>query len=117
MAKLKALGSALGRLPSSLAYMPQTEQEYDRFRGRQSWRKLYNTTRWRKLRLSIFQRDGFMCVRCRKVEASTSNLVCDHIERHSGDERLFWDESNLATMCKHCHDSAKQSEERRGGAA
>jgi 5-methylcytosine-specific restriction endonuclease McrA len=40
--------------------------------------------------------------------------VIDHIIPHRGDERLFWDESNLHAVSKAYHDSTKQSEERRG---
>lgn len=38
-------------------------------------------------------------------------LVCDHVKPHRGDERLFWDEANLQTLCKPCHDRDKQREE------
>jgi 5-methylcytosine-specific restriction protein A len=37
--------------------------------------------------------------------------LCDHIEPHRGDDRLFWDENNLQTLCKGCHDEVKQAEE------
>jgi 5-methylcytosine-specific restriction endonuclease McrA len=45
------------------------------------------------------------------VEGNTSLLVCDHIKPHRGKEELFWDEGNLQTLCKPCHDSLKQAEE------
>lgn len=77
------------------------------------WRRWYKTARWRALRLKVFLRDLFTCAnpKCMHVEGDTSLLVCDHIKPHRGDERLFWDEANLQTMCKHCHDSLKQAEE------
>jgi 5-methylcytosine-specific restriction endonuclease McrA len=46
-----------------------------------------------------------------KIEAAS---VCDHIEPHKGDPGLFWDTSNIQTLCKSCHDSLKQSMEKRG---
>ena len=40
--------------------------------------------------------------------------VVDHIVPHKGDTRLFWKESNLQSMTKHCHDKFKQSQEKGG---
>jgi hypothetical protein len=37
--------------------------------------------------------------------------VCDHRKPHRGDEHLFWDETNLQTMLKACHDGPKQRAE------
>lgn len=75
------------------------------------WRAWYKTARWQRLRWSVLVRDLFMCVRCKRVEADTSKLVADHKQPHRGDEHLFWDETNLQTLCKDCHDSVKQIEE------
>lgn len=75
------------------------------------WRRWYRTARWRALRLAVFLRDLYQCRRCGHIDGDTSKLVCDHIVPHRGDERLFWDESNLQTLCKPCHDGEKQAEE------
>ena len=77
------------------------------------WRKWYRLARWRRLRLKVFLRDLFKCQRpeCGRSYAYTSQLICDHIKPHRGDERLFWDEENLQTLCKPCHDQMKQQEE------
>lgn len=66
--------------------------------------------------MKILLRDLFTCQwrGCGRVVADTSQLVADHREPHRGDEALFWSEDNLWTLCKPCHDSAKQREERRG---
>lgn len=45
------------------------------------------------------------------VEPAT---VVDHVIPHEGDEVLFWDESNWQSLCKTCHDSAKQTLEKSG---
>ena len=113
MAKLTALKSTLDRLPSTIAFLPQDEKQADRFRNGQAWRKWYNTTRWRKLRWAVLVRDAFTCRMCGRLEGRTSQLVADHKMPHRGDERLFWDEAGLQTLCKPCHDGAKQRAERR----
>ena len=40
-------------------------------------------------------------------------MIADHIEPHKGDEAKFWN-NRLQALCKRCHDSDKQSEERTG---
>jgi 5-methylcytosine-specific restriction endonuclease McrA len=47
---------------------------------------------------------------CHHVIADTSQLVCDHVEPHRGDARRFW-AGPFQTLCKPCHDSAKQAAE------
>jgi len=73
-----------------------------------AWRSWYKTARWRRLRMEVFVRDLFKCSACPRIEADTSQLVCDHILPHRGSEALFWELNNLQTLCKRCHDGAKQ---------
>lgn len=77
------------------------------------WKRWYSTARWQALRLRVLQRDLFTCQMqgCGRLEGNTSLLVCDHRIPHRGSEKLFWDEANLWTLCKRCHDSVKQKEE------
>lgn len=39
--------------------------------------------------------------------------IADHVERHNGDPALFFS-IPLQSLCKTCHDSAKQAEELAG---
>ncbi|TPW30330.1 HNH endonuclease, partial [Martelella alba] len=39
-------------------------------------------------------------------------VVVDHIRPHRGNDDLFWDRANWQPLCRHCHNSAKQAEER-----
>ena len=116
MAKLSGLRPRLGALRSRIASVPHDRQSYDRRRDEQFWRKWYKTSRWQKLRMSVLVRDLFTCQwpDCGRIKADTSQLVADHRRPHRGDEALFWNEGNLWCLCKPCHDSAKQREERRG---
>ena len=71
------------------------------------WRHLYKTARWQRLReqqLSIQP----LCEFCLITEEVTAAEVVDHKKSHKGDERAFFDPSNLQSLCKHHHDSAKQ---------
>jgi 5-methylcytosine-specific restriction protein A len=116
--KLSNMRPGLGGLPSRFSHLPD---ERTRSRMRDAavpWRGWYKTARWRALRLAVFVRDGFKCQwrGCGRVQGDVSQLVADHVVRHRGDERLFWDMNNLQTLCKTCHDSKKQAQERRQGA-
>jgi 5-methylcytosine-specific restriction enzyme A len=65
--------------------------------------------------LVIFRRDRYTCQRpgCGRIEHDTSLLVCDHVDPHSGDLEKFW-AGPFQTLCKRCHDSDKQRDERAG---
>ena len=52
-----------------------------------------------------------MCADEGRVVAAS---VCDHVVPHKGNEALFYASDNLSSLCKHCHDRHKQSEERTG---
>lgn len=79
------------------------------------WRAWYKTKRWRDTKERVHIRDGYTCQAkgCGRVLVGKSpdddSPVCDHVRPHRGDERLFWSESNLQTLCKSpCHDRHKQ---------
>ncbi|WP_309086452.1 HNH endonuclease signature motif containing protein [Chelativorans sp.] len=113
MARLRTVGCRIGLLPSRLGLPGRDEKARTKHRdSTQPWRGWYKTARWQKLRWSVLVRDLFTCQRCGKIEVNTSRLVADHKVPHHGDERLFWDDQNLQCLCKLCHDSVKQSEER-----
>lgn len=114
--RLKALAPRIAPAKPRLAVQSHAGPERDKVRSASvPWRQWYKTARWRQLRLRVFERDLFTCQwpGCGRVTGEPSQLVCDHVRPHRGDEALFWDEGNLQTLCKPCHDSAKQREERR----
>ena len=110
MARIKPLSSPLGKLAPRVGFL-RTDPDKTR-RARHAYRAWYGTAAWQRLRWSILVRDLFTCRRCQRVEADTSRLVADHVTPHRGDAGLFWNEANLQCLCKACHDSAKQREER-----
>lgn len=115
MTKLRNIKPMVGKLPPLIRTQSGDETQRSRFRDHtQAWRRWYKTSRWQKLRWSVLVRDLFTCQMCKSIKADTSQLVGDHIKPHRGDERMFWDESNIQCVCKRCHDRDKQREERRG---
>lgn len=115
MARLRQLKPRVRQLPVRGQTQGHVVNRHRLRDATQPWRRWYKTQRWQDLRWSILVRDLFRCQRCGKTGQETSQLVADHIIPHRGDEDLFWDSGNLQCLCKPCHDSAKQREERRSG--
>ena len=114
MGKLKAVTGRLATLKPALGMLAPIERTGSQERAMFSpWRAWYNTTRWRRLRWAVLVRDAFTCQwpGCGRIEPNSSQLVADHRQPHRGDETLFWDEGNLQTLCKPCHDGRKQRAE------
>lgn len=77
---------------------------------------LYSTARWRRLRLRVLARDGCTCQMCGCLTTAGRSgpkaAEIDHKIPHKGDADRFFDEQGLQTLCKTCHSTAKQREER-----
>jgi len=75
------------------------------------WHHLYNTTLWRNIRKRQLEREP-LCRYCLARGEVTPAVICDHKVPHRGDTERFYEPSNLQSLCKRCHDSDKQREER-----
>jgi len=60
------------------------------------------SARWQRLRLEVLQDEPF-CRSCRAAGRKVLTVDIDHIRKHAGDEKLFWDRMNLQGLCKRCH--------------
>ena len=74
------------------------------------YRKLYSTKRWRRMRHEQLCEEPY----CQMGDCHEFAKVVDHIEPHRGDLKLFFDEDNLQSLCRNCHDEHKQRIESRG---
>ena len=116
MSKLKALKPSISSLSSRVRHLPQDTVIIDRAQTRDATSGWYKLARWKRLRWATFVRDKFECQMCGRVSQPKGVFVCDHIEPHRGDEKLFWDPDNLQTLCADpCHNKHKQRLERGGG--
>ena len=59
--------------------------------------------RWQKARDWYLKHNPF-CVECTRTGMMKEATVVDHIKDHKGDLKLFWDENNWQSLCKHHHD-------------
>jgi len=63
-------------------------------------RRWYCTARWFTLRAQVLLEAAYECAQCHHVQ---QRLEVDHIRKHLGDARLFWERSNLQALCPACH--------------
>lgn len=111
MPRLKTLPPLLKREAPRIKREDAEQMRDKRRYQEQPWRKWYNTKRWYQLRWLVLVRDEFTCQMCGLTEKDSSRLVCDHVVPHNGDEDMFWN-GDLRTLCKPCHDGAKQREDK-----
>lgn len=76
-------------------------------------KRLYGTKRWFQLRHRQLSKHP-LCALCERLGKVTQAKVVDHVEPHRGNEELFFDPDNLQSLCKTCHDGAKQQLEKSG---
>ena len=91
------------------------DEHADRRMGwKKSQEKKGNTTErgygyvWQRLRLSVLERDGYLCQVCRHNGRLTQATEVDHIvgKANGGDDSL----DNLQSLCKPCHKAKTQTE-------
>jgi 5-methylcytosine-specific restriction protein A len=82
-----------------------------RARSDNAWRGWYKLAKWAKLRKAVLD-DQPHCVMCLERGRFVLANVVDHIRPHRGDWSLFFDRTNLQSLCETCHNSTKQAEER-----
>ncbi len=114
MPRLSNLKPQLSALPPRIGFAQGDEAARNRHRDTtQHWRAWYKTSRWQRLRWQVLVRDLFTCQACHLIIARKGEAVADHKRPHRGNEAMFWDVANLQCLCKGCHDSLMQREERR----
>jgi 5-methylcytosine-specific restriction protein A len=84
-------------------------------RPRQTWADSptgpspYASAAWKRLRVA-WLRAHPLCATCEKQGRLRAASEVDHVIPHCGSRLLFWDRSNLASICASCH-SSKTSRE------
>ena len=90
-------------LPSTKKYkwMRTIAKDRNKSYSRPELAKLYNTTRWRKLR-AYWVKHNPLCVICYKNNIINEVDVVDHIKEIS-DGGAMYDVNNLQSLCDRCH--------------
>jgi 5-methylcytosine-specific restriction endonuclease McrA len=71
------------------------------------YKSIYNTKKWKQVRISIIKRDGYLCQECaRKGRTSAGYEVYHKIhlsDNNISDEEIVFGMDNLELVCKDCH--------------
>lgn len=78
-----------------------------RYEKKKAYAALYRTAAWDRLRSTRLSEEPF-CRFCERKGLKIPAEVVDHVKEHKGNLDLFHDYDNLQSLCKSCHDSAKQ---------
>jgi 5-methylcytosine-specific restriction protein A len=79
----------------------ESRRYYDKH-NRPEYRKLYNTSLWKRLRIMVLKEQP-LCKACKKQGRFIPATDVDHIKDHKGDASLFFDYDNLQALCHECH--------------
>lgn len=63
-------------------------------------KSFYSSPEWKALRVKVFERDGYKCVKCHK---SKRLLEANHIKPRAKNLDLRLEISNIETLCRKCH--------------
>jgi len=74
----------------------------DRSEEAKTWRWMYQTGDWKRLRAAQLLRQPF-CRVCAGRGLRVPATDVDHIRDHKGDWALFTDPDNLESLCHSCH--------------
>lgn len=75
-----------------------------------AYREKLRDPRWQKLRLQVFERDGWKCINCNTGIHGKKTLCVHHWAYIRGREPWDYPLTNFATMCWDCHQ--KEHDER-----
>lgn len=81
-------------------------------KARAPWRAWYQTPQWAAIRKRQLAAEPW-CRMCAEADMRTRARVVDHVKPHRGDRALFFG-GPFQSLCKRCHDSAKQQAETLG---
>ena len=97
--------------PPSARTKRERGREHDaKRRVEKPWRKWYFTREWKEIRAGQLFAEPY-CRRCKRRSALVKATVVNHIEPHRGDWTKFI-AGPFESLCKTCHDSEVQREER-----
>lgn len=84
-----------------------------KYSNRPTFRERGYNSAWSRLSRE-WRKANPLCVYCERMGKVTPAEVVDHIEPLNGDMTRLLDTTGIQSLCKRCHDSVKQTEEKSG---
>lgn len=76
-------------------------------------KKLYNSTKWQKIRKQVLQRDFYICQICGQVNSNIVHHIKELTKDNIADSSIATNKENLITVCNQCHDEIHNRNYRR----
>ena len=114
MAKCSRLGCLNKSIYKGRCAAHSTEEKPSYTREIKDYHYLYNTSAWRKGRVSFLQSNP-LCTNCKQYGFIKEAVDVDHIIPHQGNTDLFYDINNWQGLCKACHTRKTSAEAKRPG--
>lgn len=76
---------------------------YNKYVRDEASKKFYSSKRWKRLRQAALARDRYACVICARYFKNTPAVIVHHIKEVSEHPELKYKLSNLASVCRSCH--------------
>jgi hypothetical protein len=67
-------------------------------------KKLYNSTRWQKIRHFVLTRDFYICRICGQHDSNQVHHIVELTPMNINDPNITLNPDNLITLCNQCHD-------------
>lgn len=73
----------------------------------EEWKKVYSSSRWKKLRKQIYDRDKGICYFCHKIVLKKPHIhhLLEINEKNALDESVFFNADILVTCHHECHNT------------
>jgi len=81
----------------------RNQKHYDKHMRSKDRKKIYNTKRWKDIRIKAMVRDNFLCQHCLKDGKEVRGQEMDHQIELMDDISLAYDINNLVYLCRTCH--------------
>lgn len=63
----------------------------------------YNSQKWKRKRLQILKRDGYMCQHCKRYGKAAPATTVHHIQHADEYPEMAFVDKNLISLCEGCH--------------
>nr|DAF24263.1 MAG TPA: NinG recombination protein [Caudoviricetes sp.]DAP05750.1 MAG TPA: NinG recombination protein [Bacteriophage sp.] len=63
----------------------------------------YNSQKWKRKRLQILKRDGYMCQHCKRYGKAVPATTVHHIQHADEYPEMAFADKNLISLCEGCH--------------
>lgn len=89
-----------------------SDKTYDTTMRAKDRAKIYNSKKWKDIRVKALVRDEMMCCECKRNGIDTLGEEVDHVKELQDYPELAFELDNLEYLCKPCHSKKTKLEKK-----